>query len=184
VNAKPTEAEQKNDVNDMIKKVNLKAGSIYDYVFWEMFWEDNPEFMSGLKLKLCFAFGVHFLATYFYFQSISFGSIVYFGASELNVVRLIMAILLHLAMFSDVRNALGMLTFLVANPSNFASDSLLFPGFICLAKILLCIGTEYCAMFYLLYTDNMLAAIKLAPLLLVVASWDSKLIGIFSHGIS
>lgn len=106
----------------MIKQVKLKSSSIYDYVFWEMFWEDNPEFMSGLKLKLCFAFAVHFLATYYYFQSINFSSIVYFGDAELNIIRLIMGILLHLAMFPDVRNALGMLTFLVANPSNFASD--------------------------------------------------------------
>lgn len=77
--SKQSDAELKDTVDDMIKKLPLKASQIYDYVFWEMFHEDNPEFMSGLKLKLCLAFGVHLMATYYYFKNIPFGEVVYFG---------------------------------------------------------------------------------------------------------
>ena len=166
----------------MIKKLDLKESSIYDFVFWEMFHEDNPEYMSGLKLKLCLAFGVHGLATYYYFKSIPFGSVVYFGGFELNIIRLIMAIILHLSSVSDVQGALGMLTFIVANPNKFACGSLAFPSFICIAKIGLVVATEGCAILYLLHTTSELSAIKLAPLLLIVATWDSKLVGIFPTG--
>jgi hypothetical protein len=92
-----------------------------------------------------------------------------------------MAILLHLASFHAVQGAIGMLTFIVANPTKFASGSLTFPAFICIGKVILTIVTEYCALMYLLYTDSSLAAIKLAPGLLIVATWDSKLIGIFPN---
>lgn len=174
-----TPEELEATVGDMIKSLPLSAGGIYDFVFWEMFHEDNPEYMSGLKLKLCLAFGVHAMATYFYFKSIPFGTVVYFGGFELNIIRLIMAIILHLACVSDVQGALGMLTFIVSNPDKFACGSLMFPTFICIAKVALVLATEGCAIMFLLYQTSELSAIKLAPLLLIVATWDSKLVGIF-----
>lgn len=74
-----------------------------------------------------------------------------------------------------------MLTFIVANPNKFACGSLLFPSFICVAKVILVIATEFCAILYLLHTTSELSAIKLAPLLLIVATWDGKLVGIFPN---
>lgn len=139
----------------MIKKVPLKASSIYDFVFWELYNEDNPMTTNTLKMKLGLAFGVHMMAIYYYFAGTSnFESPIYYGDYQLNIVRVIAVLLLHLSSYASISGAQGMLTFLLENPTRFASGSILFPAIICIFKVAVTIAAEFACMFYLLTLDS------------------------------
>ena len=147
-----------------------------------MYHEDNPVTMNALTMKLTIAFSVHIMVLYFYFRTIPFDKPIHFGSDSLNTVRIICTLLLHMASYSNIANARTMLSFLIRNPFKF-SNGFLFPSIICIFKILVTIVAELGSMFNLMYLKDEVSTIKFFSALLVVATFDANLIGIF-QGIS
>jgi len=106
---KDKNGERRNDikesVDEMVRTVKLNPGSIYDYVFWQLYTEDNPITTDQLKIKLGLAFGVHVMAIYYYFINTGGLGEVYYGDYLLNVIRIIATLLLHLSSYTDVSTA-------------------------------------------------------------------------------
>ena len=76
-----------------------------------------------------------------------------------------------------------MMLFLVSNPTRFACGSLVFPTMICVFKLVITILAEFASMFAILYMEDELLTLKLFSIMVVVASFDGKMVGIF-QGIS
>jgi len=148
-----------------------------------MYHEDNPVTMQALKLKLGLSVGVHLLAIYYYFKGLPYGQIVYLGGFMLNIVRLTALLILHLAAYPNVAGAKAMLRFLVGHPNQFACGNILFPALICIFKVFLTLLAQFGSFYSLMFQTDELKTIKFATLLLVVATFDSKMTGIF-YGIN
>lgn len=177
---KIAKAEIVDNVGEMVKNVPLKAGSIYDFVFWELFHEDNPKTMQTLKMKLGLAFGVHILAVYYYFVNTGdFQKPIYFGGAALNIVRVIAVLLLHLSSYSSVSSAQSMLSFLIANPTKFACGSIAYPSIICVFKVFVVVCAQVAGTMFLLTLDSQEGTIKKFAIMMAIAGFDSKLLDIF-----
>lgn len=164
----------------MVKKVNLKAGSIYDFVFWELYTEDNPATTNTLKLKLGLSFGVHMMAVYYYFvDTAEVSNPIYFGTAQLNIVRVIAVLLLHLSSYSSIRDAQAMLSFLISNPTKFACGSIMYPSIICIFKVFVVIAAEVACMMFLLTLSAEGDTIKKFAIMIAIAGFDGKLLDIF-----
>ena len=113
---KEVKAEIKEEVGIMVKTVPL-GSTLYDYAFHQLFYENNPETLFTLKLKVSLTFGVQALVIYFFFADLltKFEKYPYFGTFAINVVRLVSAMLLHLSQMSELDRSVAMTSFLVEN---------------------------------------------------------------------
>ena len=168
--------ETKKQVSLMITKVPL-GSTIYDYTFLQMFAEDNPETMFTLKMKCSMTFGAQVLVTYFFFMLIAqnFNDLIHYGGWSLNIVRTVMALLLHLQQLPEMERAVAMMKFLVANPSSFASGSLIFPSLICLFRITIALMIQLGGMVNFLYLEDELLVIKFAAVLAIIGAVDGNM---------
>lgn len=126
-----------NLVEENFKKLPLNEGSVYDYAFWLMYHEDNSSVLREIMLKCCFSILITLVLTYYYVlaRADKTNDIIHYGSANLNMVRTICILMLHLQMFPDVRNSLSMMEFTLHNPEKFPHQSVVFPVLICLFKL-------------------------------------------------
>jgi formate-dependent nitrite reductase membrane component NrfD len=74
-----------------------------------------------------------------------------------------------------------MLTFLVHNPERFSSDSLIWPGIICVIKFLTAIGAQAICILNFFYLKDALSTIKFYAIISIIAIIDTKMLAMISN---
>ena len=97
-------------IEDNIAKLSL-GGSIYEYAFWLMYHEDSPAVLRELMVKCCFSVMTTLILTTYYLEAR--GKVVedhiHYGSTNLNIVRTICILMLHLQMYPNARDSRAML---------------------------------------------------------------------------
>lgn len=102
-----SEDEVKAAVDGLTKDVALSSDSIYDFVFWLFYHENNPFVMAKVKAITTLTIVVHILFIFYYLKTLNKAAadrdyIPYLGDFSINLVRLICAMLLHFQMYVKI----------------------------------------------------------------------------------
>lgn len=166
-------------VGDMIGRVKL-GGTIFDYAFHQLYFEDNPDVIQSLKLKTMLSFCIQLIVikTVLATEAASLTGLIHYGDFSMNIVRAISTLVLHLSKFNDFVKAKAMLEFMIANPTKFQSGSLIFPAIICILRVIIAVMLQFGGMYQLMFVDDGKSALNIAFKLAVIGGFESKFSGL------
>ena len=133
-----------NFVDSLFKTIPL-GNSIYEFTYWVMYHEDNPIMLMELVQKSMMAYAITLVITLYYLEArmkVLEGGI-YFGTWELNIVRGIAILLMHMSMYPNFRDSRNMLQFAINNVERFAGAQITLPIMLCLFKLSIAMLTEF-----------------------------------------
>lgn len=168
-----------NIIGDSVKTLPL-GGSIYEHSFWTLYHEDCPKVVKEAIQRSCFAMVVTALLTKYILGSrmTAVGETFFYGSYQLNMVRMICILMLHLQMQPKVYSCRNMLQFAINNAEQFTGQSATFPIFLAMFKLVIVLGIEMGNLTLLMYYDNEWSCIIFYVSLAVVAGLEGKMMNI------
>ena len=145
-----------------------------------MFFEDNPDVIQSIKGKTLLSFCIQLLVikTVLETELERLTDLIHYGTFTMNIVRAISTLILHLAMIGNIKKAKSMMAFLIANPTKFASGSLLFPSLVCILRVVIAFMLQFGGMYQLMFADDGKTALNISIKLAVIGSFESKFSGL------
>lgn len=113
--------EFKNNVlSDSVKTLSI-GGSIYEHAFWILYHEDSPKIISDTIKQCLLSITLTLVLTYYILTTRGsvISSHIFYGSWQLNIVRTICILMLHLQMQPELKGCRDMIAFAINNTEEF-----------------------------------------------------------------
>lgn len=145
-----------------------------------MYHEDNPTMLMELVQKSMMAYAITLVITLYYLEArmkVLAGGI-HFGTWELNIVRGIAILLMHMSMYPNFRDSRNMLQFAINNVEKFAGAQITLPILLCLFKLSIAMLTEFGQIVLVMHYKTEYEVITGYVALYVITSLETKMMSL------